>query len=57
MNEIAAMFPHISLQAVSKHLAVLERARLVIRSRSARQRPAHLRTEAIIEANAWLAYY
>jgi DNA-binding transcriptional ArsR family regulator len=57
VNEIAAMFPHISLQAVSKHLAVLERARLVTRSRSARQRPAHLRTEAIVEANAWLAYY
>ena len=44
VNELAALFPAISLQAVSKHLKVLERAGLVTRGRTAQQRPAHLRT-------------
>jgi DNA-binding transcriptional ArsR family regulator len=57
VNELAALFPAISLQAVSKHLQVLERAGLVTRGRFARQRPAHLRTEPIAEATAWLAHY
>jgi DNA-binding transcriptional ArsR family regulator len=54
VSELAALFPAISLQAVSKHL---ERAGLVARGRIARQRPAHLRAEPIAEASAWLAYY
>jgi DNA-binding transcriptional ArsR family regulator len=57
VGELATLFPSISLQAVSKHLQVLERAGLVTRGRSARQRPAHLRTEPIAEATAWLAHY
>jgi DNA-binding transcriptional ArsR family regulator len=57
VGELAALFPSISLQAVSKHLQVLERAGLVTRGRSARQRPAHLRAEPIAEATAWLAHY
>jgi DNA-binding transcriptional ArsR family regulator len=56
VNELAALFPSISLQAVSKHLQVLERAGLVTRGRSARRRPARLRTEPIAEATAWLAH-
>ena len=36
VNEIAALFPAISLQAVSKHLKALERAGLVTRGRTAR---------------------
>jgi DNA-binding transcriptional ArsR family regulator len=54
VNELAALFPAISLQAVSKHLKVLERAGLVTRGRSAQQRPAHLRTDPLDEAGAWL---
>jgi DNA-binding transcriptional ArsR family regulator len=57
VNDLAALFPAISLQAVSKHLHVLERAGLVTRGRNSRQRPAHLRAEPIAEASAWLAYY
>lgn len=57
VNELAALFPAITLQAVSKHLKVLERAGLVTRARSAQQRPAHLRTEPLAEATAWLAHY
>lgn len=57
VGELAAQFPSISLQAVSKHLHVLERAGLVTRGRSAQQRPATLRAEPIAEAAAWLAHY
>jgi DNA-binding transcriptional ArsR family regulator len=57
VNDLATLFPAISLQAVSKHLKVLERAGLVTRGRSAQQRPAHLRSEPLAEANAWLAHY
>ena len=57
VNELAALFPAISLQAVSKHLKVLERAGLVTRGRTAQRRPAHLRGQPLAEANAWLAHY
>jgi len=57
VNELAALFPAISLQAVSKHLKVLERAGLVTRGRSAQQRPAYLRGEPLADATAWLAHY
>jgi len=57
VNELAALFPAISLQAVSKHLKVLERAGLVTRGCTAQQRPAHLRGEPLAEPNAWLAHY
>ena len=57
VNELAALVPSITLQAVSKHLQVLERAGLVTRGRVSRQRPAHLRPEPIAEVTAWLAHY
>jgi DNA-binding transcriptional ArsR family regulator len=57
VNELAALFPAITLQAVSKHLKVLERAGLVTRGRTAQQRPAHLRTEPLANATAFLEHY
>ena len=57
VNELAALFPAISLQAVSKHLKVLERAGLVTRGRSAQQRPAHLRAAPLADVTAWLEHY
>lgn len=57
VNELAGLFPAISLQAVSKHLKVLERAGLVTRGRSAQRRPAHLCTAPLIDVSAWLEYY
>ena len=41
VNELAEPFP-ISVQAVSKHLKVLERAGLITRGRSAQLRPSRL---------------
>jgi DNA-binding transcriptional ArsR family regulator len=57
VNELAALRPAISLQAVSKHLKVLERAGLITRGRSAQQRPAHLRPAPLADATAWLDHY
>jgi len=56
VNELAGLFPAISLQAVSKHLKVLERAGLVTRGRSAQRRPAHLRAAPLVDVSAWLEH-
>jgi DNA-binding transcriptional ArsR family regulator len=56
VNELAAPFP-ISLQAVSKHLKVLERAGLIARGRSAQLRPSRLQGAALGEASGWLEDY
>jgi DNA-binding transcriptional ArsR family regulator len=56
VNELAQPFP-ITLQAVSKHLKVLERAGLIARGRSAQLRPSRLQGEALKEAADWLVDY
>jgi DNA-binding transcriptional ArsR family regulator len=56
VKELAEPFP-ISIQAVSKHLKVLERAGLVARGRSAQHRPARLRGARLEEAVTWLETY
>lgn len=56
VGELAA--PHaITLQAVSKHLKVLERAGLVTRSREAQRRPVHLEAAALSELTGWIDRY
>ena len=57
VNELAGLFPAISLQAVSKHLKVLERAGLVTRGRNAQRRPAHLRAAPLVDVSTWLEHY
>jgi DNA-binding transcriptional ArsR family regulator len=56
VNELARNFP-MSVQAVSKHLGVLERAGLVARTRSAQLRPSRLRVEPLRDAAEWLDSY
>jgi DNA-binding transcriptional ArsR family regulator len=56
VNELAEPFP-ITLQAISKHLKVLERARLIARGRSAQLRPSRLQGDALKEVADWLADY
>jgi DNA-binding transcriptional ArsR family regulator len=56
VNELAEPFP-ITLQAVSKHLKVLEGAGLIARGRSAQLRPSRLQGEALRDAADWLAGY
>jgi DNA-binding transcriptional ArsR family regulator len=53
VSELAEPFP-ISLQAVSKHLKVLERAGLVTRGRDAQWRPCRLEAEPLDSATAWI---
>ena len=56
VNELAEPFP-ISVQAVSKHLKVLERAGLITRGRSAQLRPSRLQRAPLQEAVDWLEKY
>ena len=56
VNELAEPFP-ISVQAVSKHLKVLERAGLVTRGRSAQLRPSRLQGAPLKDAAEWLETY
>jgi DNA-binding transcriptional ArsR family regulator len=56
VNELAEPFP-ISVQAVSKHLAVLQRAGLITRGRSAQLRPSRLRAQPLKELADWLGFY
>ncbi len=56
VNELAEPFP-ISLQAVSKHLKVLERAGLIVRGRTAQLRPSRLDGDALREAAEFLDDY
>jgi DNA-binding transcriptional ArsR family regulator len=56
VNELAEPFP-ISVQAVSKHIKVLERAGLITRGRSAQLRPSRLEGAPLKEALDWLETY
>jgi DNA-binding transcriptional ArsR family regulator len=56
VTELAEPFP-ITVQAVSKHLKVLERAGLIARGRSAQLRPSRLQGEALRQVADWLADY
>src|SRR5712691_6298686 len=56
VNELAEPFP-ISVQAVSKHLKVLQHAGLITRGRSAQLRPSHLRGAPFREVVDWLETY
>ena len=56
VNELAAPFS-ISLQAVSKHLKVLERAGLIARGRDAQWRPCRIQPAPLRDLAAWTEQY
>ena len=56
VNELAAPYD-ISLQAVSKHLKVLEDAGLVTRGRDAQRRPVHLEAQVFDLMTKWIERY
>jgi DNA-binding transcriptional ArsR family regulator len=56
VNELAEPFP-ITVQAISKHLKVLERAGLITRERTAQLRPSRLQGTAWKELADWLGDY
>jgi DNA-binding transcriptional ArsR family regulator len=56
VSELAEPLP-ISIQAVSKHLKVLEGAGLITRGRTAQLRPSHLDGAPLKEAAEWIEGY
>jgi len=56
VNQLAEPFP-ISLQAVSKHLKVLEQAGLITRGRDAQWRPCRLQAEPLRDVTEWVETY
>ncbi|MFD2474073.1 ArsR/SmtB family transcription factor [Amycolatopsis silviterrae] len=56
VNELAAPF-EVSLQAVSKHLKVLEQAGLISRGRTRQWRPCRLEAGPLADVAGWVAEY
>lgn len=56
VTELAQPFG-MSLPAISKHLKVLERAGLIVKSRSAQWRPCQIKAEPLKEVADWLEQY
>jgi DNA-binding transcriptional ArsR family regulator len=56
VNELAEPFD-LSQPAISKHLKVLERARLISKGRSAQFRPCRLEAEPLRELASWVEQY
>jgi DNA-binding transcriptional ArsR family regulator len=56
LNELAAPYD-VTVQAVSKHVKVLEDAGLVSRTRDAQRRPCHLEAEVLDLTTKWVERY
>jgi DNA-binding transcriptional ArsR family regulator len=56
VNELAEPFD-VSLQAISKHLKVLERAGLISRGRDAQYRPCRFEAEPLDQAIEWIGQH
>ena len=56
VNELAAPYD-VTVQAVSKHLKVLEDAGLVSKTREAQRRPVHLEAEVFDLMTKWIERY
>ncbi len=56
VNDLAEPYS-VTLQAVSKHLKVLEEAGVVSRSRKAQRRPVHLEAEVFDLMTKWIERY
>ncbi|MEV0181800.1 metalloregulator ArsR/SmtB family transcription factor [Streptomyces sp. NPDC050625] len=56
VNELAEPYD-VTVQAVSKHIKVLEDAGLISRSRDAQRRPCHLEAEAFDLMTKWIERY
>lgn len=56
VSELAEPFD-MSVRAISKHVAVLERAGLVSRGREAQRRPSRLQIAPILEVDSWLKHH
>jgi DNA-binding transcriptional ArsR family regulator len=58
VSDLAAPFlDRMSLPAVTKHVKVLEKAGLIVKTRDAQRRPCELRPEALKDAAEWMQQY
>lgn len=57
VTELAALYPELSLNAVSKHLKVLERAKLVVRRKDGRVHHLNLDPEPLRGAAEEIAFF
>jgi DNA-binding transcriptional ArsR family regulator len=56
VTELAQPFD-MTVRAISKHVAILERAGLVVRGRDAQRRPSRLELAPLQEVDTWLESY
>lgn len=56
VSDLAEPFD-MSMPAITKHLKVLERAKLIERSREAQYRPCHLNPAPLKDIDAWISEY
>lgn len=56
VGELAEPY-RVTMQAISKHLKVLEAAGLISRSRDAQRRPVHLEVDVLDLATLWIERY
>lgn len=56
VGELAAPYA-VSVQAISKHLKVLEEAGLISKRRDAQRRPVHLEADTLERATTWIERY
>src|SRR5699024_210835 len=56
VNELAEPF-EITKQAISRHISVLEEARLITRTRDGQRRPCHLDPAALAALTGWIDEY
>lgn len=56
VKELAKPFK-MSLPAISKHLKVLEKAKLIVRSREAQWRPCRLHPQPLKDIAQWIEHY
>ena len=56
VSELAEPYD-MSLPAITKHLKVLEKARLISRGKSAQWRPCRLEAQSLKKADDWIATY
>ena len=57
VTELSQQFKTMSLAAVSKHLGVLERAKLILRRRDGSYYHMRLDAQALKSADEWIAHY
>ncbi len=57
VGEIARHYHHLTFAAVSKHVKVLEKAKLIVKRRQGKEQLVHLAPRALADAALYLEFY